>query len=199
MTRQVPLFPLGTVLFPEGPMSLRIFETRYVGMVRQCMRDSSGFIVTLLLGGAEAGSSSVSTAMIGTEARIVDFDRLDDGLLGLTCVGMGKVRIVSTWRAADGLNVAEVEDLEPEPAIGVPEECAHLVVALRHLYPTLPAIYEQWIPARFDDAGWVGHRLAELAPFDPPVRQGLLEMTDPLERLRYLAPLVRLENESEAH
>lgn len=199
MTRRVPLFPLGTVLFPDGPLALRIFETRYVDMVRRCMRDGSGFVVTLLLSGAEAGETSVSTAMVGTQARIVDFDRLDDGMLGLTCLGLERVRIVSTDREADGLNVAEVEDWPVESVVSVPDDCAHLVVALQHLYPRLPELYHHWVPPRYQDALWVGCRLAELAPFDPPIRQKLLEMQDPLERLRYLAPLVKLEDASGAH
>lgn len=193
MKRRLPLFPLGTVLFPGGPLALRIFEPRYVDMVGRCMRDGTGFGVMLLMNGREAGGNSVSTAMIGTEARIVDFDRLEDGLLGLTCVGAERVKIIETWREADGLHVADVEDISEEAVVGVPEDCEHLVTALRHLYPQLPPVYGQWLTPRYDDARWVGNRLAELAPFDPPVRQGLLEMDDPITRLRYLAPLVRLD------
>ena len=196
MTRRIPLFPLRTVLFPGGPMALRIFEPRYVDMVGRCMRDGTGFAVMLLLEGAEAGGGVTSTARIGTEARIVDFDRLEDGLLGLTCLGVNRVRIVETSCEADGLNVADVEDLAPDTQTAVPDDCEHLVGALRHLLPQLPAIYAQWVEPRYDDAVWVGNRLAELSPFDASVRQGLLEMTDPLERLRYLAPLVRLEPDS---
>ena len=110
MTRTLPLFPLGTVLFPAGPLALRIFEPRYVDMVGRCMREGSGFAVVLLVEGAEAGGGSLTTAAIGTEARIVDFDRLEDGLLGLTCVGQGRLRIVRAWREEDGLNVGEVAD-----------------------------------------------------------------------------------------
>jgi Lon protease-like protein len=199
MTRRLPLFPLSTVLFPEGPLALRIFERRYVDMVSRCMRDGTGFVVVLLLEGAEAGQPSVSTASIGTEARIVDFDRLEDGLLGLTCVGQGRVRIVSTWRESDGLNVAEVEDLPGEREAAVPKDCAHLALAVEHLYPNLPPIYPQWVPPRIEDARWVGNRLAELAPFEANVRQELLEMADPIDRLRYLSPLVQLRDSTESH
>ncbi len=199
MTRRLPLFPLSTVLFPEGPLALRIFEPRYVDMVSRCMRDGSGFAVVLLLEGSEAGQRTVSTAEVGTEARIVDFDRLEDGLLGLTCVGQERVRIVSAWREADGLNMAEVEDLPAETAADIPGDCAHLALAVEHLYPTLPSIYPQWAPARYKDARWVGNRLAELAPFDANTRQELLEMSDPLARLRTLSPLVQLRDSDESH
>lgn len=193
MTRRLPLFPLRTVLFPGGPLALRIFEPRYVDMVGRCMRDGAGFAVMLLLDGEEAGSGTIGTARTGTEARIVDFDRLQDGLLGLTCLGANRVRILDTWCEADGLNVADVEDIAPDDHTPVPADCGHLVGALRHLLPQLPPVYAQWVAPQYDDAVWVGNRLAELSPFEASVRQGLLEMTDPLERLRYLAPLVRLE------
>jgi Lon protease-like protein len=191
MTRALPLFPLGTVLFPAGPLALRIFEPRYVDMVGRCMREGGGFAVVLLVEGAEAGGAVLTTAAIGTEARIVDFDRLEDGLLGLTCVGQGRVRIVRAWREEDGLNVGEVADLEADRPLPVPDDCAHLPVALRRLYADLGPLYEQ-VPPAWNDATWIGNRLAELAPLEPSLKQGLLEMTDPLERLRFLAPLVTL-------
>ena len=192
MMRTMPLFPLGTVLFPGGPLSLRIFETRYVDMVGRCMREGSGFVVVLLGDGAEAGETVRRTATVGTEARIVDFDRLDDGLLGLTCVGAGRVRIHRAWRQEDGLNLAQVEDVPLDPAAPIPADCSHLPEALRRLYPQLGPVYAQWIAPCWDDAGWVANRLAELAPLERAVQQGLLELPDPVERLRHLAPIIAL-------
>jgi uncharacterized protein len=193
MTRTVPLFPLGSVLFPDGPLSLRIFETRYVDMVGRCLREGTGFVVVLLGDGAEAGAPVRRTATVGTEARIVDFDRLEDGLLGLTCLGTGRARIQRAWRQEDGLNLAEIEDVPADPAASIPADCRHLPEALRRLYPQLGPIYSQWVAPRWDDAGWVANRLAELAPLDPSVKQGLLELLDPVERLRHLAPIIALD------
>lgn len=190
-TRTLPLFPLASVLFPGGPLSLRIFEARYVDMLGRCLREGTGFGVVLLIDGSEAGGGATTTASIGTEARVVDFDQLEDGLLGLTCLGQGRVRILRAWREDDGLNVGEVEDLPDEPTTAVPFDCAHLAQALEKLYPELGGAYEL-IEPHYADAVWVGNRLAELAPFEPGVKQGLLELGDPLERLRYLAPLIRL-------
>jgi Lon protease-like protein len=192
--RTLPLFPLGTVLFPGGPLALRIFEPRYVDMVSRCLRESTGFAVVLLVEGQEAGGGSLTTAATGTEAQIVDFNRLDDGLLGLTCLGRERLRILRAWRQDDGLNVGEVEDLPADVATDVPPDCAHLPEALRRLYPDLDDIYSCVTP-RWDDAVWVGNRLAELAPLEGAVKQGLLELADPLERLRYLAPLIRISAE----
>jgi len=193
--RTLPLFPLGSVLFPAGPLELRIFEPRYVDMIGRCMREGTGFGVVLLVEGREAGSGSLMTAAVGTEATVVDFNRLDDGLLGLTCVGRERIRIVRAWRQEDGLTVGEVHDIAADPAEVVPADCVHLPEALRQLYPNLGTSYE-WVPPRFDDAAWVGNRLSELAPLEPAVKQGLLELDDPVERLRYLAPLIRLEHET---
>ena len=192
--RTLPLSPLGSVLFPAGPLELRIFEPRYVDMVGRCMKEGTGFGVVLLVEGPEAGSGSLMTAAVGTEATIVDFDRLDDGLLGLTCVGRERLRIVRAWRQDDGLNLGEVHDIPADPVAPVPDECLHLAEALRRLYPSLGPSYA-WVAPRFDDAGWLANRLAELAPLEPAVKQGLVELDDPVERLRYLAPLIRLESD----
>ena len=189
--RTLPLFPLGSVLFPGGPLALRIFEPRYVDMIGRCMRQSTGFGVVLLVEGREAGGGAMTTAATGTEAQIVDFNRLDDGLLGLTCLGRERLKILRAWRQEDGLNLAEVEDLPPDVPAAVPDWCAHLPEALRRLYPDIQSDYA-WVTPRWDDAVWVGNRLAELAPLEPAVKQGLLELEDPLERLKYLAPLIRL-------
>lgn len=189
-TRTLPLFPLGTVLYPGGPLTLRIFEPRYVDMVRRCMRDLSGFGVVLLVQGAEAGEATIATAAIGTEAKIVDFYQLDDGLLGLTCVGQQRFRLRRAWRQEDGLNVGEVEDLPADPERPVPEDCAHLPPLLQRLFPQLGDPYS-FVEPRWNDAGWVANRIAEIAPLDADTKQALMQMNDPLERLRELGPLVR--------
>lgn len=189
--RELPLFPLSTVLFPGGPLPLRIFETRYVDMVRRCMRERSGFGVVLLERGREAGGP-VHFVGTGTEASIVDFNRLEDGLLGISCVGRDRFRVLHAWRQDDGLNIGQVESLPAEPAMRVPPEHGQLVDALRRILPELGALYAH-VPRHFDDAAWVGHRLAEMLPLATPDKQALLEMNDPLARLRALASLIRKE------
>jgi hypothetical protein len=188
-TPELPLFPLNTVLFPDGPLPLRIFETRYTDMVRRCTRDGSVFGVVLIRRGAEAGEVT-GIADVGTSARIVDFDTLPDGLLGLTCRGERKFRLLRAWRQADGLNVGEVEWLAPEPEVPLPEALRHLARILERLLPKLAELYGR-IPPRLDDAAWVGARLAEILPLGLADRQACLELDDPLERLAVLAPLVR--------
>jgi Lon protease-like protein len=186
---EIPLFPLNTVLFPGGPLSLRIFEPRYLDMVRACMRDSSSFGVVLIRAGMEAGAVS-STAEIGTAARIVDFDQLPDGLLGIMCAGEQKFRVESRRVQGDGLNIGTVTWLPPEAPASLPPEHAHLGQLLRRVLPQLGNVY-QALPTQFDDAGWVSARLAEILPISLSDKQQCLELDDPLARLSRLAPFIR--------
>jgi uncharacterized protein len=180
----IPLFPLNAVLFPEGPLKLRIFEARYVDMIGRCMRENSSFGVALIREGVEAGGEA-RTVEIGTTARIVDFEKLQDGLLGITALGERSFRIHSTTQQADGLNIADVEWLPAEPSVPVPEEAEYLVRLLQHALPQLAPVYD-FTPIRYEDASWVGMRLIELLPLPLPEKQRCLEMQDPLRRLEHL-------------
>lgn len=188
-TTQLPLFPLDTVLFPGGPLPLRIFETRYLDMVRRCLRTRSSFGVVWIRSGEQVGAVA-QTAGIGTSARIVDFNALPDGLLGLSCLGERRFRLVRRQQAADGLHVGEVEWLAPEPAVALPEASRHLADLLRAVLPQLGELYAH-VPRDFADASWVGARLAELLPIGLPEKQACLELDDALARLARLAPLIR--------
>lgn len=188
--RELPLFPLNSVLFPGGPLPLRIFEPRYLDMVSRCLREQSGFAVVLLGDGDEA-DAAVSFAATGTEARIVDFDRLEGGLLGISCIGRERVRIVEAWREPDGLNRGRVLDIGADPVVPVPLAQAWLGEVVLQVLPEAGEAYRH--VERRDDAAWVGNRLAEILPLSLADRQTLLELTDPLERLAVLEPAVRRE------
>jgi len=193
-TSEIPLFPLNTVLFPGGPLPLRIFEPRYVDMVRHCMRSGSAFGVVLIRTGGEVGAVA-RTADIGTTARIVDFSQLPDGLLGISCLGEKRFRILRRWRQDDGLNVGEVEWLppsEPEPLL---PELQFLADLLKRVLPELGEMYAQ-VPRHFDDAGWVGARLAEILPLSLGDKQALLELDDATARLARIAPLIRRSDDA---
>lgn len=190
MTRTLPLFPLGSLVFPDGPLPLRIFEPRYVNLVKRCMQTDSGFGVVLLFRGNEAGTAEATTAGIGTEVRIIDFDRLPDGLLGITCRGQQRFRILRAWREADGLNMAEVEDLPAPPIITIPADLRFLAEILERVMPELGEDYAA-LEARYDDAQWVSCRLAEVLAMETFERQALLELDDPLDRLQMLVKKVR--------
>ena len=185
----IPLFPLHTVLFPGGPLPLRIFETRYTDMVRRCMRTQEPFGVVMIQEGDEAGVVA-TTATVGCTARIVDFHTLHDGLLGISCVGERKFRVLRVWRADDGLNMGEVAWLPVEPELPVPAECERLASTLRRALEELAEHYEN-VARKFDDAAWIGARIAELLPIELADKQALLELDDPLERLRSLLTVVK--------
>jgi uncharacterized protein len=184
--RGLPLFPLDTVLFPGGTLPLRIFEPRYVDMVRRCLREGSAFVVLQ------------PQSAVGTEARIVDFDSLPDGLLGISCRGGPRVRVLERWQQPDGLHVGVVEALPEAAAVAVPARFERLAVLLRALLPEVPELYprDDW---QLDDAGWVSGRLTELLPIPMPDKQLLLEMDEPLQRLAWLSPRIRIEDELERH
>lgn len=185
-SEEVALFPLGTVLFPGGPLRLRIFETRYIDMVRRCLRSEASFGVLLIREGVEAGGAA-ATVQVGTRARIVDFNATPDGLLGIVCRGEGRFRLLEHWRGPDGLNMGRVQGLPAWPPTAVPEQFRELSQLLRRVLPELGSLYAS-MPGQFDDADWVSCRLAEILPLDPREKQQLLELDDPVERLARLAP-----------
>jgi len=184
----IALFPLHTVLFPGGPLPLRIFETRYTDMVRRCMREQQPFGVVLIQEGDEAGDVA-TTATVGCTARIADFHTLHDGFLGISCVGVQKFRVVRVWRASDGLNMGEISWLPADRELALPERYAHLADTVRRALEDLSEHYEH-VERKFDDAGWIGARLTELLPIELADKQALLELDDPIERLDTLLTVV---------
>lgn len=182
----LPLFPLNTVLYPGSHLDLRIFEPRYLDMVRDCMRAQSGFGVCLIIGGQEVGTPAIPAA-VGTEAHIVDFCSLPDGLLGITVQGRTRFR-ASQVRALDsGLIVAQPTRIPAETPRPVPAQYGVLVTILERLADQDDAELVRADKASYDDAEWVGYRLADRLPVSLLERQQILEIEDPLARLDLLA------------
>lgn len=194
-TLDIPLFPLSTVLFPGGPLPLRIFETRYVDMIRSCLRADTPFGVLLIREGAEAGGTA-ATFDVGTCARIVDFNPMPDGLLGIICRGETRFRVLEKWRQGDGLNRGRIESIAAPPKTPVPERFRHLGDLLRRVLPELGSLYAT-VARDFDDADWVSCRLAEILPLEQREKQGLLELEDPVERLARLDPHIQQDPEDD--
>lgn len=181
---ELPLFPLNTVLFPGGVLPLRIFETRYIDMVRRCLREDSGFGVCLIREGAETGAPAAVHA-VATEAHIIDWEQRSDGLLGIVAEGRRKLRILRTRAMPDRLLMGEVEALPEEPHILLPTEFQSLAALLQRILGEIGPPYSK-LPARLDDAAWVGSRLIELLPLEHAEKQRLLELDEPLARLFHL-------------
>ncbi len=184
----VPLFPLSSVILPGGRIPLQLFEPRYTDMLARCMREDRGFVVVLLREGLETRSKAAFYD-IGTYVRIVDFQQLDNGLLGITVEGESKVTVVRSWQQEDGLNVGDVECLLDEPQVPVPDAFSELVLVLRALVRH-PVVEELNMELDFEDARVVGWRLTELLPLERHQKQALLEIQEPIERLQRLETLL---------
>lgn len=178
---KVALFPLRTVLYPGGPLPLRIFEPRYLDMVSDCLRNDVPFGVLLIRSGSETGSAT--TFDIGTLASITDWYQGSDGLLGITALGAERFRLLSAERHDDGLNVGEVETLAEPKDVPLPSEFHAMVHILTSVLDDLGRLYES-LERRYDDAGWVAYRFAEILPITPEEKQLCLETDDPVERLQ---------------
>jgi hypothetical protein len=181
-SNEYALFPLATVLYPGGTLALRIFEPRYLAMVRDCARDSRPFGVTLLLRGNEG--EPASALAIGTLARIVDFNTLPDGLLGIRCSGEQRFHVDHAQARHDGLLIGRLTLWPDEPRIALPPEYFLLSRLAQGLVENLIEGAREPTKAELDDASWVSFRLAELLPFELGEKQQLLELGDARERLQ---------------
>jgi len=193
--KDLPLFPLGTVLFPGGLLPLRLFEQRYLEMGKACLRDAAPFGVCRIREGAEVGAPATPED-VGCLARIVHWDMQQLGLLQVVAQGTERFRIVERRLQADGLARASVELLPAELDAPVPERFA----ACRQLLERIAAQHGERIfaqPFHFESSAWVGARLAEVLPLPGPVKQQLLEL-DGVPRLEALARLIAVEDQKRA-
>ncbi len=188
-TVEIPLFPLGTVLFPEGVLPLKLFEARYLDMAARCMRANTPFGVCLIRKGAEVGAPA-EPHEVGSIARITAWDMDKPGLLFITARGGERFRIVAKTTRPDRLLTAHITLLAEPPVQAVPQ-------ALEDVLPLLRAIVTDAgdeafpPPHRFDDATWVGYRLSEILPIPQLARQRLLELDDPISRLEIIQAYLR--------
>jgi uncharacterized protein len=196
---ELPLFPLHAVLFPGGDLRLRIFEPRYLDLIRWCARETREFGVCLILEGGEAGDPALPVAF-GTSARIADFWSLPDGLLGIAVTGGSRFHVRRTRVRDNGLIVATVDPVPCPRAEPVRAEHGVLVILLDLLLERVGCPHAKAPRAHFDEADWVGYRLAELLPLSPRERQGLLQCEDQHDRLeRIVQRLPTLESALAEH
>ncbi|MCZ6686656.1 MAG: LON peptidase substrate-binding domain-containing protein [Gammaproteobacteria bacterium] len=184
----IALFPLHTVLFPGGPLLLRVFETRYLDMIRRSLKGEQDFGIIQIQTGSEGETASIYST--GTIARIVDWSQGDDGILGIVVHGGDRFRVLQAETLPDGLNVGRVNVLDEDPGTLVPVEYALMAEVLEKI---LNSLEEQYASVSRDmrSAGWVANRLAELLPLDMVDKQKCLEIAEPLTRLRQLQGMIR--------
>ena len=187
--QEIPLFPLHTVLFPGGALPLRVFEARYLDMISTCMKQGSGFGVSLILEGSEVGEAAL-TYDIGTLAEIDYWHMRTDGILGVTIRGVKKFRILSREVQPNQLTIAKVNYFPHETQKAIPERYTSLVELLRHIIDQLGYPYIK-LTRDYENASWVSARLTELLPLDLEQKQLCLHLTDPIQRLNHLSMLVK--------
>ena len=198
---EIALFPLSSILMPLGRMSLQIFEQRYLDLVARCMRENEGFGVIWLKQGSEVSGGSLDTPNVGrygTYARIVDWDQLPNGLLGILIEGVQRFDVHSVWREPDGLIKAEVTLLDAPTSLPLPERFSALAEVLAGLLQH-PQIQRLKLESDLGDAWSVPAQLTQLLPIDEAIKyrlQGLNSAERLLEEMDKL--LVELSGEPAA-
>ena len=178
------LFPLKTVLFPDGPLTLKVFEPRYLDMLAQCEKTGNGFGICLISEGSEVGKAP-EIYPVGTLVQITFWENRKDGLLGVSVKGEQKFRVSQKRVQNNDLTIADVELIDMEPVQSVPEQYQTMVVVLEKIFESLQHPYIT-LPKKYDDATWVGSRLSELLPLPLIKKQQLLELDEPMGRLAML-------------
>lgn len=195
--QSLPLFPLDTVLFPGGVLPLRIFEVRYLDMIGRCHKAGAPFGVVSLTQGSEVRQpgGTEAFASVGTIATIEGFETPRPGLMVIRAAGAQRFRITSSDQLKHGLWVADVERLDADMAVAVPEDLQDTSQALARLIQSLQLkappgqmpIAEPW---RLQDCGWVANRWCELLPLPVALKQRLMELDNPLVRLELVSDVL---------
>ena len=194
---ELPLFPLGTVLFPGALLPLQLFELRYLQMIGECERQGTGFGVVTLTQGREVrqpGAAAEQFEPMGTRVQIERIERPQPGLVMVWCRGVEKFRIASTQQRSDGLWLGQVQALPPEPEVQVPEDLQHLSAHMHEALTQLskqPGVVPHWPQAwRLQDCSWLSHRWGELLPLPLQMKYRLFALQEPLLRLELVGDMV---------
>ena len=193
----LPLFPLGTVLFLGALLPLQLFELRYLQMIGECERHGTDFGVVTLTQGREVhrpGAPTEQFEALGTRVRIERIERPQAGLIRVWCRGIEKISIQNTQQRSDGLWTGQVQALSPEPAVQVPEDLQHLAVQMHEALTQLsaqPSEVPHWPEAwRLQDCSWLSNRWGELLPLPLQMKYRLFALQEPLMRLELIGDMV---------
>lgn len=196
--QSLPLFPLSTVLFPGGLLSLRVFEVRYLDMIAKCRKAGAPFGVVSLTEGGEVRQPGTTEAFaqVGTLATLVDVENPQPGLMLVRATGAQRFRITASDQLKHGLWVADVERLTADVAVAVPEDLQPVANALQRLIQSLEMRADAANPLpllppwKLDDCGWVANRWCELLPLPVALKQRLMELDNPLVRLELVSDVL---------
>jgi hypothetical protein len=196
--QSLPLFPLAAVLFPDGLLSLRVFEVRYLDMISKCRKTGAPFGVVSLTQGNEVRQpgSTEAFAQVGTLATLQDVENPQPGLMLVRATGAQRFRITASDQLKHGLWVADVERLPADIPVPVPEDLQPTADALQRLIQSLQLKADQegpmplMPPWKLDDCGWVANRWCELLPLPVALKQRLMELDNPLVRLELVSDVL---------
>jgi Lon protease-like protein len=194
----LPLFPLGTVLYPGGILPLRVFEVRYLDMIGKCHKAGAPFGVVSLTQGSEVQQPKGQQAFsaMGTLATLVSLDRPQPGLMMIRCSGANRFKITAKTQLPHGLWVADVERVDADQLVAVPEDLQGTANALARVIQTLqlrassPEDVPIQLPPHLNDCGWVANRWCELLPLPVALKQRLMELDNPLIRLELVSDVL---------
>ena len=203
----LPLFPLGTVLYPDGLLPLQIFEVRYLDMIKKCHKTGTPFGVVSLTEGSEVrkaesnypggdGFAHEAFNSVGTMATITEFLTPQPGLMTIRCKGVQRFKILNREKLKHGLWVATVSKLDADMLVQIPDDLQASANALGKLIKTLQereVPTEQMpllAPYRLDDCGWVSNRWCELLPISVEMKQRLMELENPVVRLELISDIL---------
>ena len=187
----MPLFPLTTVLFPQGVLNLQIFEVRYLDLMKKCLRDNTPFGVVSLLDGNEVRrpDEKIQLAKIGTLVNIEKHEFVTPTLIEISTVGSQRFKLLNAMQEKNGLWMGEIQTLPADPVVEIPDYLQGSANALARLINSIDEkeIAEEQLPFRkpykLMDCGWVANRWCELLPLDKPTKLQLLALDNPLLRL----------------
>ena len=185
---QIPLFPLKSIVLPGGLFPLRIFERRYINMVKNCLKAETGFCITLVR--EESVNGYIKDVYnYGCYVKIVDWNQLEDGLLGITVEGMKKIHVLECNLDKDNLLIGSIEDIEIEKEYMVPQKYLLLSKFYKKIYPNIKD-FISFKKERYADATWISYRLTECLPLDASTKNKLIALDNAFDRLDKLNEIV---------
>lgn len=188
VNQKLPLFPLPNLIFPQGILPLRIFEPRYLQMIVNRAQCDEAFGVIFEKDKNEGADAHLGS--IGTTVKIVDFDQLNDGFLGITCIGLNRFTVEGCHQTEQGIWMGDIKTLPDHPNKNCPLPPGRHVLRqiLERFYPKLGAPFTDY-PTYYNKADWVSNRLCELLPLKPEKKEMLLSINNPIVRFEKLLPI----------
>ena len=178
---------------------MRIFEARYLDMVKDCMRNSTMFGLVAAL--PDEQLSHLPFARIGTAFTIMDADVPSPGLMMIRCCGQHRFQVDSALQQKDGLWIGQVEDIPNDLAMQIPDD---LSIARTGLQNVIDSFDEQGIaeseiplikPYQLEDCAWVANRWVELLDLPLIQKQRLLALDSALVRLELIQDFLLSNNQ----